>query len=116
MTKRQRLPLMIEYLLLDGVNDQDEDLAALTAFLSGLPVHVNLIPYNPIDDAPTLCATGNERRREFAVALGAAGFRVTVRYSLGADIAAACGQLVRRNTWPFSTAPSRVPYTGETTD
>ena len=99
---------MIEYLLLESVNDADEDLTALIAFLAGLQAHVNLIPYNPIEDAPTLRATGTERRREFAAALEAAGFRVTVRYSLGADIAAACGQLVRRSTWPLSKPPSRV--------
>ena len=32
-----------------------------------------------------------------AAGLTAAGFKVTVRYSLGSDIEAACGQLVRRN-------------------
>ncbi len=96
VTSLQRRKLMIEYLLLDGVNDTAEDLAALSAYLRGLPVHINLIPYNPIDDAPTLRGTPPERRREFAAALTTAGFPVTVRYSLGADIAAACGQLVRR--------------------
>ncbi|MBY0523964.1 MAG: 23S rRNA (adenine(2503)-C(2))-methyltransferase RlmN [Gemmataceae bacterium] len=91
---QQQRPLMIEYLLLDGVNDTTEDLAALADFLHGLPAHVNLIPYNPIADAPHLHPTPSARRREFAASLSALGFRVTVRYSLGADIAAACGQLV----------------------
>ena len=92
----QGQPLMIEYLLLEGVNDAPADLAALLAFVDGMPVHVNLIPYNPIADAPDLRPTGDEQRRAFAAALRAAGVPVTVRYSLGADIAAACGQLVRR--------------------
>ncbi len=92
----QRRPFMVEYLLLDGLNDSDQDLTELSAYLRGLPVHINLIPYNPIDAAPGLHGTGPGRRREFAAALTAAGFRVTVRYSLGADVAAACGQLVRR--------------------
>ena len=91
----QRHPLMIEYLLLDGLNDTDEDLQELIAYLRGLQVHINLIPYNPIREAPGLIGTAAERRRWFAAALTAAGFTVTVRYSLGADIAAACGQLVR---------------------
>ena len=34
-------------------------------------------------------------RREIAAALTRAGFTTTVRYSLGSDIAAACGQLAR---------------------
>jgi 23S rRNA (adenine2503-C2)-methyltransferase len=95
-TAIQRRPLMIEYLLLEGWNDADQDVMELVAYLRGLPVHINLIPYNPIDEAPDLCGTAPTRRREFAAALTAAGFVVTVRYSLGADIAAACGQLVRR--------------------
>jgi 23S rRNA (adenine2503-C2)-methyltransferase len=37
-------------------------------------------------------------RDRFAVSLRDAGFTTTIRYSLGADIAAACGQLVRRES------------------
>ncbi len=96
VTEIQSRPLMVEYLLLDGVNDTDADLDALIAYLHGLRVHLNLIPYNPIDAAPGLVGTPPERRKEFAAALSEAGFSVTVRYSLGADIAAACGQLVQR--------------------
>ncbi len=94
---------MIEYLLLEGLTDTPGDLAALGAFLQGLPVHVNLIPYNPIAEAPALRGTDAGGRRAFAAALTAAGFTVTIRYSLGADIAAACGQLVRRQS---SKSPS----------
>ena len=96
VTACQQKPLMIEYLLLEGLNDTDEDIMALGDFLRDLPVHLNLIPYNPIEDAPRLRGTSAPRRREFAKALTDAGFVVTVRYSLGADISAACGQLVRR--------------------
>jgi len=96
VTAAQEQPLMIEYLLLDGLNDTDQDLHALMAYLRELPVHINLIPYNPIDEAPSLSGTSLGRQQEFAGALTAAKFIVTVRYSLGADIAAACGQLVRR--------------------
>jgi len=94
----QRRPLMVEYLLLDGMNDADDDLSALIAYLRGLRVHINLIPYNPIREAPELLGTTAERRRTFADALTNAGFTVTIRYSLGSDIAAACGQLVRLET------------------
>ncbi len=98
----QRRPLMIEYLMLAGLNDTDQDLNELIAYLRGLRVHVNLLPYNSIREAPDLIVTSAERRRLFAAALTAAGFIVTVRYSLGADIAAACGQLARRETDPFA--------------
>jgi 23S rRNA (adenine2503-C2)-methyltransferase len=95
VTAIQRRPLMVEYLLLDGLTDTDQDLYELRAFLRGLPVHVNLIPYNPIDEAPALRGTTPARQHAFAAGLTQAGFVVTVRYSLGADIAAACGQLAR---------------------
>jgi 23S rRNA (adenine2503-C2)-methyltransferase len=96
VTSIQQRPLMIEYLMLEGLNDTAEDLHELAAYLQGLPVHINLIPYNPIDAAPGLRGTPAARRQEFAAALTAAGFVVTIRYSLGADIAAACGQLAGR--------------------
>ena len=75
---------------------RQEVAAALRDYLHGLAVHINLIPFNPIKEAPELLPTPEERRRAFAEALKAAGFPVTLRYSLGADIAAACGQLARQ--------------------
>jgi 23S rRNA (adenine2503-C2)-methyltransferase len=92
----QQRPVMIEYLLLKNLNDTAEDVQALADWLTGLAVHVNLIPFNPIDAAPALVGTEPDRRRAFAALLRDAGFKVTLRYSLGADIAAACGQLVRQ--------------------
>jgi 23S rRNA (adenine2503-C2)-methyltransferase len=88
-------PLMIEYLLLDGINDTDADLVALIDYCRELRVHVNLIPYNAIDDAPWLRPSTPMRHAAFSATLKAAGFAVTTRFSLGNDIAAACGQLVR---------------------
>ena len=87
--------VMIGYTLLEGINDTEADVAALRDYLDGLPVHLNLIPYNPIDAAPELRGTSKPRREAFAKALKEAGFKVTLRYSLGSDIAAACGQLVK---------------------
>lgn len=92
----QRGNVMIEYLMLAGVNDSLEDARELIEFLRSLRVHVNLIPYNPIDEAPHLVGTERAGRDAFAGMLKAAGLPTTIRYSLGADIAAACGQLVRR--------------------
>ena len=100
VTAIQHQPLMVEYLLLDGLNDTDQDLSELIAYMHGLRVHINLIPYNAISEDAGLVGTTEERRRWFAAKLTNAGFTVTVRYSLGADIAAACGQLVRLETAP----------------
>ena len=92
----QNHPIMIEYLMLAGVNDTDGAARALAEYLHDLPIHVNLIPYNPIEDAPELISSDRAARDAFAEVLRAAGYVVTIRYSLGADIAAACGQLVQR--------------------
>jgi 23S rRNA (adenine2503-C2)-methyltransferase len=91
----QDRPVMLEYLMLDGINDTDEDAEALIAWTEGLDVHLNLIPFNPVDDAP-LRGTPRERCLAFGDTLKAAGRTTTVRHSLGRDIEAACGQLVKR--------------------
>jgi 23S rRNA (adenine2503-C2)-methyltransferase len=82
--------------MLAGVNDSLADASELAAWIDGLKVHVNLIPYNPIATAPHLRTTERAQRDRFAEVLRSAGFITTIRYSLGADIAAACGQLVQR--------------------
>lgn len=91
----QQNTVMIEYLMLAGVNDSPADARDLAVWLEGLNVHVNLIPYNPITATPELRTTERPERDAFASILREAGFVTTIRYSLGADIAAACGQLVQ---------------------
>ncbi len=96
LNRRQGIPVMIEYLMLAGKNDSLNDAAELINWLSGLDVHVNLIPYNEIEDAPHLTGTEDAKIRTFASQLKEVGLTTTVRYSLGSDISAACGQLVRK--------------------
>ncbi len=105
LNRLQEREVMIEYLMFDGLTDTLDDLETLKDFLHGLRVHVNLIPYNAIDATPgvrldqetlILRPTPDERFRVFLQALKDAGFPATRRYSLGADIAAACGQLARK--------------------
>ncbi len=88
--------VMLEYLLLRGVNDAADDARALVAWSENLRVHVNLIPFNSIAEAPHLAGTERAGREAFAAILKQAGLKTTIRYSLGTDIAAACGQLVRK--------------------
>jgi 23S rRNA (adenine2503-C2)-methyltransferase len=92
----QQNSVMIEYLMLAGVNDSMDDAKELCCWLDGLDVHVNLIPYNAIETAPQWRTTEQPARDAFAAVLRSAGFTTTIRYSLGADIAAACGQLVQQ--------------------
>jgi 23S rRNA (adenine2503-C2)-methyltransferase len=91
----QHAPLMIEYLLLGGVNDSLDDAAQLAEFLAGLPVLINLIPFNPVAHAPHLQSSDRSRGSAFAARLRGAGFLVTFRHSLGRDVRAACGQLIQ---------------------
>ena len=86
--------VMIEYLMLAGVNDREEDFQALENYLKGIPVHINLIPFNEYAGS-NLSGTPEPERIAFSEKLKAAGFNTTLRYSLGSDIAAACGQLVQ---------------------
>ncbi|MCM2371727.1 23S rRNA (adenine(2503)-C(2))-methyltransferase RlmN [Aporhodopirellula aestuarii] len=98
----QEREVMIEYLMLSGVNDAAIDIERLTRWLDGLCVHLNLIPYNPIEDAPHLRGTAPERIVKFADAMKSHGVKTTVRYSLGRDIDAACGQLVRKENRAYA--------------
>lgn len=83
---------MIEYVLLAGVNDQPEHALALREWLEGLPVKLNLIPYNPVPGQPYQRPTP-EAVQKFREVLGSVGQGVLCRYSWGRGIQAACGQL-----------------------
>ncbi len=86
-------PVMIEYLLLEGWTDRPEDLAALAAWLDGLRVRLNLIPYNFRGENDPLKPTSRDDRDRIAAYFRSLGFQCTVRRSLGGDSGAACGQL-----------------------
>jgi 23S rRNA (adenine2503-C2)-methyltransferase len=104
----QKNSVMIEYLMLAGVNDAARDARELATWLDGLDVHVNLIPYNPIESAPQWRTTEQPQRDAFASILRAAGYTTTIRYSLGADIAAACGQLVQQENRHIARQQSQL--------
>lgn len=86
----------LEYALIEGVTDTDDELTALVAFCRGLLVHVNLIPVNEVTGVGLSRSTA-ERARAFVEALGASGTEATVRSERGSDIDAACGQLRQRS-------------------
>lgn len=85
----------LEYALAAGVNDTDDELAALTRFCAGMLVHVNLIPINPVEGTGTQRASV-ARIAVFERGLAAAGIECSVRAERGGDIDAACGQLRQR--------------------
>ena len=82
----------LEFALIAGENDTDEELSALVEFARGMLCHVNLIPINPVEDTG-FERSGDVRVRDFVNALSDAGVEATVRAERGSDIEAACGQL-----------------------
>jgi 23S rRNA (adenine2503-C2)-methyltransferase len=82
----------VEYVLLAGVNDRLVHAVELAAQLRGFQTHVNLIPYNSIDDADYERPTPKDIK-VFVDALEQRHIAVSVRYSKGLDATAACGQL-----------------------
>ena len=81
-----------EYVMLDGVNDSDEDCAALLKLIKGIPSKLNLIPFNPWPGSPYECSS-DKRIEAFAAKVLKAGYASPVRTPRGRDILAACGQL-----------------------
>lgn len=82
----------IEYVLIRGLNDHPEHARQLGRFLRGLPVKLNLIPYNPGKHAEFEAPRPDDLDR-FHQALIHMGLFVRVRDSKGRSIRAACGQL-----------------------
>lgn len=85
--------VMLEYLLFKGINDSEEDVLRLVAFCKGLNVRINLIAYNRTSADDQFEAVSRKEMFKFKTNLEKNGLTVTIRYSLGEDIAAACGQL-----------------------
>jgi 23S rRNA (adenine2503-C2)-methyltransferase len=81
-----------EYALMSGINDSDEIADEFARLIRGRLCHVNLIPLNPVSVLPYERPTP-ERIERFASRVAVSGIPVTVRYSRGVDISAACGQL-----------------------
>jgi 23S rRNA (adenine2503-C2)-methyltransferase len=86
--------ITFEYILLAGVNDSAPDVRALTGFARGLPVFVNLIPWNRVPGMAFEAPDG-KAVRNFAAQLEEAGLEYCVRKEKGGDIEAACGQLTQ---------------------
>jgi 23S rRNA (adenine2503-C2)-methyltransferase len=81
-----------EYILLAGVNDLPEHALELSKRLRGFQSHVNLIPYNPIQEVDYKRPT-RDRIDAFVNILQQQNTAVSVRYSRGLEADAACGQL-----------------------
>ena len=98
--------VFFEYVMLAGVNDQEEHARELASRMKGHLYHVNLIPYNTTPDGP-FAGSDQDQIWKFAAILDEAGIPTTVRANMGRDITAACGQL-RVETQPKAHAATRA--------
>ena len=94
--------ISFEYTLIAGKNDSTANAQKLARVLNAklrsrtetMPIHVNLIPVNEVDETGFV-RSGREAVAAFAKVLESRGIRATVRRKLGSDINASCGQLRR---------------------
>ncbi|MES2142367.1 MAG: 23S rRNA (adenine(2503)-C(2))-methyltransferase RlmN [Pseudomonadota bacterium] len=90
-----RRRITMEYVMLDGINDQLEHAHQLIKILQGIPVKVNLIPFNPFPN--TIYRRSSQATIDkFRDYLLKAGINTITRKTRGEDIDAACGQLIGR--------------------
>ena len=97
--------ISFEYTLISGKNDSQENAQKLADVLNGalrsreegMPIHVNLIPVNEVDETG-FKSSDKGAVKKFAQTLEKRGIRATVRRTLGSDINASCGQLRREDS------------------
>jgi 23S rRNA (adenine2503-C2)-methyltransferase len=92
-TKRK---VTYEYVIWDGINDDETHARALAKFCKIIPSKVNIIQYNPIDEGEFRQAS-QEAVDMYVRILEQNGIVAKVRKSRGQDIDAACGQLANKN-------------------
>ena len=94
--------ISFEYTLIAGKNDSVANAQKLARLLNAklrsrtesMPIHVNLIPVNEVEESG-FRTSGRDAVMAFAGVLESKGIRATVRRTLGSDINASCGQLRR---------------------
>lgn len=88
-------PMQVQWTLLDGVNDSDEEIEGLVRLLGGRYAVLNLIPYNDVPGLPYRRPDW-ERAADMARRLHRRGVLTKLRRSAGQDVDGGCGQLRAR--------------------
>lgn len=88
-------PVTFAYVLMKAVNDFFADADRLVGLLRPLRHHLNIIPFNPVEHTE-ISAPSPSRIGAFVRRLREKGLNVSVRYSKGIEVNAACGQLRQR--------------------
>jgi len=96
MKESSRRRAMIEYVMLKGESSSFKCAHQLGKLCENRHLVVNLIPYNATDVKDKLQCPSDEHMLEFRNIVQSYGAFVTIRRTMGADIASACGQLVQK--------------------
>ena len=87
---------MIEYIMLTGETSSFECAHQLGKLCENRHLVVNLIPYNATDVKDKLQCPSDDHMLEFRDIVQSYGTFCTIRRTMGADIASACGQLIQK--------------------
>jgi 23S rRNA (adenine2503-C2)-methyltransferase len=98
--------ITFEYIMLAGVNDSIAHAKKLVKFVHGLKAKVNLIPMNE-HPGLNLKPSSIEDIRAFQKYLGDRSIAAPVRYSKGADVSGACGQMAAKRKDELNNEPTR---------
>lgn len=98
-------PLQVQWTLLEGVNDTDEEVEGLVRLLRGRHAVLNMIPYNTVPGLPYRRPSW-EKAAELARRLHRRGVLTKLRRSAGQDVEGGCGQL-RARTQRMQAMPAR---------
>jgi 23S rRNA (adenine2503-C2)-methyltransferase len=88
-------PIQYQWTLLEGINDGQDELDAITLLLRGKYAVLNMIPYNTNEGMPFKRPSW-EKARAIAAYLQARGVLTKLRDSAGQDVDGGCGQLRAR--------------------
>ncbi len=89
---KKRGTFLMEYILIKGINDSNENAAELASFINPLPVRLNLIPFNPVKGTDFIPPDDKDMHR-FGEVLKNNGIFVINRWTKGRSVTAGCGQL-----------------------
>ena len=92
-------PTQVQWTLLEGINDGDDEIDGLVALLRGKYAILNMIPVNPVGGL-TFRRPSTERCTAIFRALNQRGVLTRLRQSAGQDVDAGCGQLRARASAP----------------
>jgi len=102
--KKKGRMITLEYILIAGVNDGEEQIQPLARLAHRLYAKVNLIPYNKVEDLPWERPT-EQIQEAFLLGLERERVVATLRREKGHDIDAACGQLRLKTERELANVP-----------